>query len=99
VSDAEPIPFFDADGEHDITVPIEYDDTGEPPQVAELIGPDQDGKIMHVFYQRTPAPGESPPWAYRETSRTPPAAAPPAGSAEALLRLLGSQEWPDLTAH
>jgi hypothetical protein len=30
VSDAEPIPFFDADGEHYITAPLEYDDTGEP---------------------------------------------------------------------
>jgi hypothetical protein len=94
VSDAESIPFYDADGEHHITVPIEYDDTGEPPQVAELIGPDQDGTIMHVYYQRAAVPGEVPPWAYRETSRTPPAAAPQPGSAEALLRLLGSQEWP-----
>jgi len=25
-------------------------DSGEPPQVAELIGSDQDGKIMHVYY-------------------------------------------------
>jgi len=74
VSEAESIPFYDADGEHHITVQIEYDDTGEPPPVAELIGPAQDGKIMHVYYQRARRGRTGRPAGHRRRPRRNPAA-------------------------
>lgn len=94
MAEQQPVPFYDHDGNHHITLPIELDDTGEPPAMAELIGPDETGQIMHHYYRREPVIETEPPWSYVEVHREAPTRAPAPGSSEAPRRVLGSREWP-----
>jgi hypothetical protein len=94
VAERQPIPFFDRDGNHHITLPVELDGNGEPPAVAELIGPDETGQVMHQYYRREPVFGTDPPWSYVEVRREAPTRPPAPGSSEALRRVLNSRAWP-----
>jgi hypothetical protein len=40
VSDTHEVPFYDRDGEHWMTVEIEVDDAGKPPELMQLAGPE-----------------------------------------------------------
>ena len=89
-----PIPFFDRNDDHHITLEIEVDERGSPPAVAEIIGPDEDGAITHHFYRLEELPGQDPEWRYVETHREGPSEPPEPGSPEALERVRGAREWP-----
>jgi hypothetical protein len=86
------VPFYDRDGEHWMTVEIDLDDAGKPPELVQLTGPEA-GRGIQCQFRREHRPGEDPPWAYVEISRRW-FGEPTPGSSEALQRLLESKKWP-----
>jgi hypothetical protein len=92
VSDTHEVPFYDRDGEHWMTVEIEVDDAGMPPELMQLAGPET-GRGMQCHFRREHRLGSDPPWAYVEISRMW-RGEPSPGSQEALQRLRESEEWP-----
>jgi hypothetical protein len=48
------IPFYNSEGEHLITLPIEPHDDRRPPGMAELVGPDATGAVMRHYYELRP---------------------------------------------
>ena len=92
MSDTHEVPFYDRDGEHWMTVEIEVDDAGKPPELMQLAGPEA-GRGMLCHFRREHRPGSDPSWAYVEISRMW-RGEPSPGSPEALQRLRESEEWP-----
>jgi hypothetical protein len=92
VADTREIRFYDRDGEHWMTVEIELDEAGQPPEVVQLAGPEA-GRGIQCQFRREFRPGGDPPWAYVEVSRSW-RGEPTPGSPEALQRLLESGKWP-----
>jgi hypothetical protein len=86
--------FYDRDGRHLMSLLIEFDDRGEPPVVAELVGPDESGQVVQTSYHREQRSGEPSGWVYLESTRAPVARPPAPGSREALLRVTSAREWP-----
>ena len=67
-SDTHEVPFYDRDAEHWMTVELEFDDAGEPPELMQLAGPEA-GRGMQCQFRRKHRLGSDPPWAYMEISR------------------------------
>jgi len=93
VDESREIPFYDRDGQHWITLAIEFDADGAPPEMIEITRPENAKRQMRCQYQRRPHPDSPQSWAYVEVSRTW-RGEPVPGSAEALRRLRESREWP-----
>jgi hypothetical protein len=91
VAGTHDVPFYDRNGEHWMTVEIEVNDAGEPPELVQLGPAAGDGMLCQ--FRREHRPGSDPPWAYMEISRIWPGEPSP-GSPEALQRLRESEEWP-----
>jgi hypothetical protein len=93
VGDSREVPFYDRDGEHWITLEIEFGADGKPPEMIEISRPESAKRQMRCQYRRQPQRDSPWPWAYVEVSRTW-RGEPVPGSAEALRRLRESTEWP-----
>jgi hypothetical protein len=93
VADSQEVPFYDRDGEHWITLAIEFDADGTPPEMIEIAKPEGAKRQMRCQYRRQPQRDPAQPWAYVEISRTW-RGEPVPGSAEALRRLRASSKWP-----
>ncbi|WP_156935259.1 hypothetical protein [Pseudonocardia spinosispora] len=92
MADTREVPFYDRDGEHWITLAMEVDDEGRPPEMVEIAGPEGTKRGMQCQYQREHRPDDEHEWVYVEISRTW-RGEPVPGSEEALRRLLASSEW------
>ncbi|HEV7787716.1 MAG: hypothetical protein QOC67_3389 [Pseudonocardiales bacterium] len=87
------VPFFDRDGEHWITLEIEVDAEGKPPEMVEIASAEDKGRQVQCQYRREHRPDSDHQWVYVEVGRTW-RGEPAPGSPEALRRLLDSKEWP-----
>ena len=92
MSDTHEVPCCDRHGEHWMTVEIEVDGAGKPPELMQLAGPEA-GRGMRCRFRRRHRLGSDPPWAYVEISRMW-RGEPSPGGPEALQRLRESEEWP-----
>ncbi len=92
MSDTREVPFYDRDGDHWITLQMDVDEHGAPPEMVELAG-SQQGRAMQRQFRREVRPESDPPWAYVEVTRTW-RGEPVPGSPDALRRIMDSHEWP-----
>lgn len=93
MAESAPIPFYNAAGEHLITLDIELGEDGQPPAAAAITGTDETtGTQIRRVYELQSWPGHAPPWRYVEADHVS-IGVPEPGSPEAVARVRRSVPW------